>query len=234
MFNRRRSVLLIVLVFSIIIAAYFIYPLWPSISRPQRAPLDYLLDVQPIPPGKYLFVESWEDVRGTFICEEDVLIDEPTYGYTCAGERCSWEWGRKKPNSLVTDLWSDFLGEEPNTTDIIGFWGLGISLSGVGGGDSSILYPINQFPQKEEQILLKGASDEGVVVVEIEGFRYLLEPGESWMHSEYADDAWFEQFYDAEGVGRTPGCTVLITRRFTNFGLLDASEIDVDIPLETP
>lgn len=231
MFTRRLMLLIVVI---LIIVAYVAYPLMPSINRPQRAPLDYLNDAQPIPSGKYLLIESWEDIRGTFICGEDVMIDEPTYGYKCSGERCSWQWGRKKPDSLVNDLWADFLGEETNATDIIGFWGLGTSLSGVGGGVGSILYPIMQFPQKEDQFILKGATDTGVVVVEIDGFRYLLEPGESWMDSEYADDEWFERFYDEEGMGRTPGCTVLITRRFTNFGLLDASEIDVGIPLQTP
>lgn len=232
MFTRRHFIFLVAVV--LIIVTYVAYPLLTSISRPQRAPLDYLDDVQPIPPGKYLFVESWTDIRGSFICAEEVWPEESAYGYSCSGEQCSWEGGRKKPDSLVSDLWADFLAEDPNVIDLIGFWGRGTSLSGIGGGAGGLLYPITQFPQKRDQITLKGATDSGVVVVEIDGFRYLLEPGESWMNSEYADDEWFEQFYDEEGMGRTPGCTVLITRRFTNFGLLDASEIDVGIPLQTP
>ena len=179
-------------------------------------------------------MESWTDIRGSFICAEDIWTEESAYGYSCSGEQCSWEGGRKKPDSLVSDLWADFVAEDSNGVNIVGFWGRGTSLVGIGGGAGGLLYPVTQFSQKRDRITLKGATDSGVVVVEIDGFRYLLEPGESWMNSEYADDAWFEQFYDGEDIGRTPGCTVLITQRFTNFGLLDASEIDVGIPLQTP
>ncbi len=93
MFTRRHFIFLVAVV--LIIVTYVAYPLLTSISRPQRAPLDYLDDVPPIPPGKYLFVESWTDIRGSFICAEDIWTEESAYGYSCSGEQCSWEGGRK-------------------------------------------------------------------------------------------------------------------------------------------
>lgn len=206
---------------------------FPPTPELQPAPLSYLDDVQPIPPGKYLFVESWEHISGSSSCPEMVHIDEPTYGYSCGNQRCAWEWKANKPTGLINDLWGDFIEENIDPTAVTGFWGVGTSITGVGGGVGSFLNSITQFPQQEKAITLLGLTDTGIVVIERAGSRYLIEPKQSWMEQEYADEAWFRQFLD-EDASDMPGCVVTITRRFTNFGLLDASEIDVGIPLVTP
>jgi hypothetical protein len=186
-------------------------------------------------PGTYLFVERWTDITGTGECEEGILIDEPTYSYACDGP-CPWRWGAGEPDRALSML-EGILFDEPDPAALIGILGSGDSISGVGGGVSAVLRPIVQLPHdasdSEASITLHSIAADGTLVAQIEDEDLLLRPGQSWIDRQYADEAWLLHWYGRASRQLLAECTVVITNRLTNFGLLPAEQIRVGLNLNS-
>ncbi len=180
-------------------------------------------------PGTFLFVESWSDDKGSPACEETILIDEPTYDTDCAGG-CPWQWSGGEPDRPIKAL-SGWVQGEIEPGGLVGFLGSGASISGIGGGVSSALYPINKLPFAiGKRATIHSVAADGSIVVQNEAITFSLQPGQSWMSRSYADEAGLETYY-GRGNPVPAGCTVVETYRLTNFGLLRADQIRVGIDL---
>ena len=155
-----------------------------------------------VPAGKYPFVELWNDTVGysqNGECKDARMIDFPTYSFSN---------GQLK-------LYTGLANQDANK-DTIGFFGQGFSNGGaMGGGAYSELHAIQQMPfavagDKSIQSIL----EDGTLALQVsDGQTYWLHPGQAWI--EYGE-------YDPD-----PACHVIITRRLTNFGLLEGENIDL-------
>ncbi len=152
-----------------------------------------------VPPGKYLFVDYFvinDGIAQGGECPNSLQIDYP--GYEFSGGIL-----RAVPGSLE-------LGQ-----GTYGFAGYGTSNRGaMGGGTSSRIEPITRVPHAlpNEVVIIYSVLEDGEIVADIEGTAYIIAPGESWQKTVEWDP--------------TPECHALVTYRFTNHGLLDASQID--------
>ncbi len=179
----------------------------PLTATPTLSPT-FISGFADIPPGKYLFVEYWDNTGGQEIvagkCHQ-LEIDFPNYTFDTQTQKLKglFNWGLVRP---------------PNS--VKGFFGRGQSLQGkAGGGIYSFLEPIIGLPHQPlypNRLIINGVNKDGTIVVEIEGHIETLEPNKSWGMS-VASEA-------------TPGCQLTTTKRFTNYGLLEKSQIDLKWP----
>ena len=169
-----------------------------------------------IPPGKYLVVEAWSDSNGNSsngICPYAALMDMPMYGMR-----------GNELQSYMEPNW-EYNAENPGTPDFskaVGFLGYGYSYSGdMGGGASSDLTAFFSLPANPKQSIftIYSATADGTIVVGIGAQVYRLKPGQQWVqYTESQPDEF---------------CHLLDTSTFTNYGLLDGSQITLGstIPL---
>ena len=184
-----------------------------STLEPASTPIG---QISTIPENKYLFVEYWIEYDGESTlkwCDGAVMVDFPWYTY--------YSDTLTLPDTLI-DLESDM-------KEIRGFFGDGFGHSGaMGGGESSLIhfikdfpyesppYPRNQLPDK--RVVIHTVEADGTIIVEIrvegmEGGTFSMKPGQSWIY-ETRD---------------TPSlhCRTITTYRFTNYGLIGRGQIEV-------
>jgi hypothetical protein len=176
----------------------------PPTATPTLTPA-FVSGFADIPPGKYLFVEYWNDTRAQELVEgtcQPMAIDFPNYSFDTQTRKLTglFNWGQvKPPNSLK------------------GFFGRGQSLQGKAGiGIYSGLEPIISLPHQSlyrDRLIINGVNKDGTIVIEVEGHIERLEPNKSWTNSITSE--------------ATPGCQRTTTMRFTNYGLLEKSQIDL-------
>jgi hypothetical protein len=170
----------------------------------------YMAGQNDIPPGKYLAVQAWSDSNGRSSngkCPYAAMIDFPMYGMQ--GDELQ---------SFVEPNW-EYTAENPGPPDFskaVGFFGYGSSNSGdMGGGVSSDLTAFFSLPANPKQSIftIYSAAADGTIVVQIGSQVYRMKPGERWVqYSESQPDE---------------NCHRLDTGTFTNYGLLDGSQIDI-------
>ena len=168
----------------------------------------YTLGQNDIPPGKYLAVQAWSDSNGNSsngTCPYAAMVDFPMY--EMRGDRLQ---------SFVDPNW-EYTAENPGPPDFskaVGFFGYGFSNSGdMGGGASSSLTAFFSLPANPKQSIFTifSAAADGTIVVEIGAQVYRLKPGQQWVqYTESQPDEF---------------CHLLDTSTFTNYGLLDGSQI---------
>jgi hypothetical protein len=93
---------------------------------------------------------------------------------------------------------------------------MGSSNSGdMGGGASSRLTIIESLPTSGEHsiFIIQSAAADGTIVVQIGAQAYRLKPGERWVQNTESQP--------------DENCHLLDTITFTNYGLLEASQIDI-------
>jgi hypothetical protein len=175
----------------------------------------YIPGQNDIPAGKYLAVESWSNSDGrsqTGICPYAAMMDMPMYGMNST-----------KLESFVQPEW-DYSADEPDFSKAVGFFGMGSSNSGdMGGGASSRLTVIQSLPTSGEHsiFVIQSAAADGTIVVQIGGQAYRFKPGQSWVQNTESQP--------------DENCHLLDTSRFTNYGLLDGSQITLGgTPLASP
>ena len=152
-----------------------------------------------MPSGKYLFVEYWhvDDANSpAHECTGAIMFDFPNYYF---------ENGKLR---VGQGNWNKDLAT------VNGFYGISQSATGeAGGGTYSFLNIIKRFPYSPpwSAPMIDSVDAQGSVVVEIEGRAVTLAAGQSWTN-RVENDA-------------TPGCHRTSTSGFTNYGLLDKSQI---------
>jgi hypothetical protein len=158
-----------------------------------------------IPTGKYLAVQAWSNSDGrskTGTCPYAAMMDMPMYSMNSA-----------ELDSFVQPEW-DYSAGQPDLAKAVGFFGMGSSNSGdMGGGASSRLLVIPSLPTSGDKsiFVIQSAAADGTIVVQIGELAYRLKPGESWVQN-------IESQPDEN-------CHRLDTITFTNYGLLDGSQI---------
>jgi hypothetical protein len=176
-------------------------------TMPPTVASGFVKGVNEIPAGQYLFAEYWDTTAGTGNCH-NLQVDFPTYEYSVSGRRLR--------NSLFS------MGDAPTVTPgispTIGFLGRGSSREGTaGGGIGSRLSVIQSLPYRvidtDHEVIIYSLYSRGAIVVMIWNQTYLFEPGQSWIYK--LEEA------------PSPGCHILITYRFTNYGLLDESNVEI-------
>ena len=177
----------------------------------------YMPGQNDIPAGKYLAVEAWTNSDGkssTGICPDAAMIDFPMYGMR--GDELQ---------SFVEPAWDYSAGNPspPDLSKVVGFFGDGFSYSGdMGGGASSHLRVIESLPYNPDNSIFTifSAATDGTIVVQIGTQVYRLKPGERWV-----------QYYESQP---DENCHKLDTGAFTNYGLLDGSQIMIAGTLLAP
>ncbi len=180
--------------------------------QPTLQPIaNYVPGLSEIPPGKYLFVEYWSIYDGIGHCGL-MAVDFPSYFYI------------KDPNDghfLSYDEDSIELGGEYvplnqwTLNSIRGFYGTGMSVGpGMGSGASSKLSAIATFPYRGRYPQILSVYARGAIVVKMKDDKtYLVEPGQVWATRQESEAT------------PEPRCLPYITYEFTNYGLLDRSQI---------
>jgi hypothetical protein len=192
----------VLLIGALLLASCSLSPASTSVSPTATSNLTptYISGFADIPAGKYLFVENWNesDAQETIdrACQFE-LIDFPHYEFNMQTRRLS----------------SSFTWEQVKTQNVKGFWGQGKSLQGrAGSGIYSYLEPIFALPHHAgPAVTINGVKTDGTIVVEIDGHIETLKPNASYIKTETFQEP--------------PGCHKLITLRFTNYGLLERSQI---------
>lgn len=160
-----------------------------------------------IPAGKFLAVQVWSNSDGrskTGTCPYASMMDMPMYSMSTT-----------KLDSYQEPGWDYSTGAgKPDFTKVVGFFGMGSSNSGdMGGGASSQLMAIESLPTSGDGsiFIIQSAAADGTIVVQIGGQAYRLKPGQSWVQTTESQP--------------DENCHLLVTITFTNFGLLDGSQI---------
>jgi hypothetical protein len=214
--GKRRCLFMIVLLLSACSSTgvWQIPPATPLFEIPPTPVLElagtYIAGQNDIPAGKYLAVEAWSNSDGRSsngICPYAAMIDFPMYGMSSA-ELESYVEPQREYQAGVAD--------PQDLSKVVGFFGMGSSRSGdMGGGASSRLLVIESLPTSGDNsiFVIQSAAADGTIVVQIDAQAYRLKPGQSWV----------------ENIESQPdeNCHLLDTTRFTNYGLLDGSQIQL-------
>ncbi len=173
---------------------------------------DYVEGLSEIPPGKYLFVESWYEYGGVGQCsDKQKWADYPNYRYSGGvgnDGTLGASWVRFDRDSAPLD--------QAALNSVQGFYGVGDGVGlGMGGGAFSELSAITAFPYLAHYPEIFGVYARGAIVAKLEDNTYLIEPGQVWA-SRSADEATPET-----------ECLTFHTFKFTNHGLLDKSQLEV-------
>jgi hypothetical protein len=189
-----------------------------------------------IPDDQYLFVEFWSHIAGSSTCKEQITIDFPTYQYDCDDRFCTSQWSAQVPSTDITTLtsWS-LLRMWPllDSTSVRGFAGDGTSLSGIGGGIGSSLNPITDFPYLTDSYTIYSVTSNGTIVAQVNGTTVYIEPGQSWLNFERTGPEQAQELLGIDPSQVATDCILTISRRLTNFGLLESNMIDVGLELGT-
>jgi hypothetical protein len=169
-----------------------------------------------IPAGKYLAVQAWSNSEGRSkngTCPYASFMDMPTYGMSSTNLV-----------SFVQPEWDYSAGQQPDLAKAVGFFGMGSSHSGdMGGGASSQLLVIQSLPNSggNSIFVIQSAAADGTIILQVGKQAFRLEPGQSWVQNTESQP--------------DKNCRLLDTITFTNFGLLDGSQITIaGVPLATP
>ncbi len=170
----------------------------PALSPTLRAASDYVEGQVAALNAQCLFVEYFVVNNGVSLaaeCPEASMIDFPGYSFS---------------DGVLTVQPAPL----PDGLDIVGYAGFGQANTGaMGGGISSQLELISGLPYAlpYKVAIVHALEPTGEIVVEVGGGLYRMAPGESWTRTDESDP--------------TPDCHRTTTVRFTNFGLLERSQI---------